>query len=481
MKSIKLKLVMLYIALVIIVMIVSGTFMLTQVRSGEIVKANILLDEYSELIRAQIVVGNSSPYQFQEAFVDAKFTLSARGMQGCIIDAQNLKTVAPREFLHMDFGDSAIIAALNGQVGFSPPNKAADINDTVKEWISCAKPVYGTEEEDQASVRYVIYTRLDAASMNESLADLTFTILVMVLLAMFMTGVMGYIFANTLTGPIITLTKRAKSMAKGNFDQKIPVSGTDEIGQLTETINEMASELSTDAIRRERLDSMRKEFVANVSHELRTPLTTVKTYSETLLDGALESRETAEDFLRVIHSEADRMSLLVKDLLELSRLDNQQLSLDMELADLNEVIDQCIRQNRILAEQKEISVRFDRPRRETMTEADSGRINQVVTNIITNSIKYSPRGSEIHICVNETRGYYDVVIRDNGMGIPPEDLGRVFERFYRVDKARSREMGGTGLGLSIAKEIMEAHGGKITAASEVGKGTSMTLRFIRHG
>jgi len=222
---------------------------------------------------------------------------------------------------------------------------------------------------------------------------------------------------------------------------------------------------------------MRKEFVANVSHELRTPLTTIKTYTETLIDGALVDTNVALDFLRVIDSEAQRMALLVTDLLELSKLDNKQLSLDLEILELNTLISQSVIQNSILAEKKNQCIQFSPYSNACFIEADSGRINQVLTNIINNAINYSPTGSSISIDVEDVDKYFRVYIKDNGMGIPREDLRRIFERFYRVDKARSRAMGGTGLGLAIAKEIMEAHNFRITANSELGKGTTMILRF----
>jgi two-component system sensor histidine kinase VicK len=229
-----------------------------------------------------------------------------------------------------------------------------------------------------------------------------------------------------------------------------------------------------------KLDNMRKEFVANVSHELRTPLTTVKTYTETLLDGALEDLDVATDFLQVVHSETDRMTLLVQDLLELSRLDNHQMQLNLEIVDLNHLLLHTVRQNIVLAENKKQVIVFNPADQECLIEADENRINQVLTNIFSNSVKYSPDGAEISIRIEIGDKYFRVYMKDNGMGIPRNDLQRIFERFYRVDKARSRAMGGTGLGLAIVKEIMEAHGFRITAQSELGRGTTMILRFPKY-
>jgi two-component system sensor histidine kinase VicK len=235
-----------------------------------------------------------------------------------------------------------------------------------------------------------------------------------------------------------------------------------------------------DVTKMTKLDNMRKEFVANVSHELRTPLTSVKTYTETLLDGAIEEPETARQFLKVINDETQRMSVLITDLLELSRLDNKQIALEKEVVDLAGLLRFVIRQSQVLALKKRQRINFEPPNKPYFIEANASRINQVLTNIITNSVKYSPEETSIDVNMEATEKYYRIFVRDHGMGIPNEDLPHIFERFYRVDKARSRMMGGTGLGLAIAREIMEEHGGRIYVTSELGAGTTMTLRFKRY-
>jgi two-component system sensor histidine kinase VicK len=235
-----------------------------------------------------------------------------------------------------------------------------------------------------------------------------------------------------------------------------------------------------DVTKMTKLDNMRKEFVANVSHELRTPLTSVKTYTETLLDGAIEEPETARQFLKVINDETQRMSVLVTDLLELSRLDNKQSAIEKEVVDLAGLLRLVIRQCQVLAQKKRQRINFEPPNKPYFIEANATRINQVLSNIISNSIKYSPEETSIDVSMETTEKYYRVFVRDHGMGIPSADLPHIFERFYRVDKARSRMMGGTGLGLAIAREIMEEHGGRIYVSSELGSGTTMTLRFKRY-
>jgi two-component system, OmpR family, sensor histidine kinase VicK len=232
-----------------------------------------------------------------------------------------------------------------------------------------------------------------------------------------------------------------------------------------------------DITEQQKLDRMRREFVANVSHELRTPLTSIKSYTETLLDGVLDDRETSERFLNVINSESDRMTRLVRDLLQLSRLDNQQMQWNMQGVSLVPLVKDCIDKIQIEAKNKEQQLESFVIGEIPDISADRDRIEQVVLNIVSNSIKYTPSGGKITVYIGRLYSEVYIKVSDTGMGIPESDLPRIFERFYRVDKARSREMGGTGLGLAIAKEIVEAHKGNISIISELGKGTEITVKL----
>lgn len=232
-----------------------------------------------------------------------------------------------------------------------------------------------------------------------------------------------------------------------------------------------------DVTEEQKLDNMRREFVANVSHELRTPITSIKSYSETLLDGAVDDRETTEHFLNVINTEADRMTRLVKDLLQLSRLDNQQVSWNMGEVPIKDLVRDIVDRMRLQAEHKHQKLESYVIGEIPSIKGDKDRLEQVFVNLISNALKYTPENGEITVYIG--RIYNDVYVKvaDNGIGIPADSLPRVFERFYRVDKARSRDMGGTGLGLSIAKEIIQAHGGTISISSEEKKGTEITVRL----
>ena len=229
-----------------------------------------------------------------------------------------------------------------------------------------------------------------------------------------------------------------------------------------------------------RLDNVQKEFVADVSHELKTPITSIMGYADTLLEGEYD-KETQEKFLNVIASEARRMARLVTDLLTLSRYDSNKNKVRKESFDLGELVKQCQDKLQLEIEKKHHTVNCFVTADVPPVYADKYDIERVVLNILTNSIKYTSDGGEIKIYVGFVYNDAYIKIFDNGIGIPEEDLSRIFERFYRVDKARTREMGGTGLGLSIAKEILDKNGGSIDIKSTVGKGTEVVIRIPTKG
>lgn len=227
-----------------------------------------------------------------------------------------------------------------------------------------------------------------------------------------------------------------------------------------------------DVTEQEQIDEERREFVANVSHELRTPLTTMKSYLEALAEGAVEDKELAQKFLGVTQNETERMIRLVNDLLQLSKLDAKDTSFNIEVTNYVTFIEDVIDRFEMSKTQ---NIEFIRklPKRPIYVYIDPDKMTQVVDNIISNAIKYSPEGGSITIKVMVKGRHIITGIKDQGVGIPKENLSRVFDRFYRVDRARSRKLGGTGLGLAISKEIVSAHGGEIWADSEWNKGTTI--------
>lgn len=224
------------------------------------------------------------------------------------------------------------------------------------------------------------------------------------------------------------------------------------------------------------LEQMRKDFVANVSHELKTPITSIRGFSETLLDGAMKDDKMLEQFLHIILKESGRLQSLIQDLLELSKLERDDFYLNVEEIDVQQLLKDLLPIVKQHADQKHVEL-LTSVEGETMIQGDSSRLKQVFMNLLTNAINYSRDNGKVTMQFQESIDYVTVSITDNGVGIPEEEVSRIFERFYRVDKARSRNSGGTGLGLAIVKHIVEAHHGTVRVDSVVGEGTSFHVEM----
>ena len=226
-----------------------------------------------------------------------------------------------------------------------------------------------------------------------------------------------------------------------------------------------------DLTRLKQLERTREEFVANVSHELRTPLSLIKGYVETLLDGARDNPEVAERFLKIIERNANRLDLLIQDLLTISALESEKIKLNLQPVELRALAGKVLTDLNAKAENKNVELVNDVP--ELTVNGDVNRLDQVLANLVDNAIKYGRAQGSVRVGGKKlANGGLEIFVRDDGPGIPPEAIDRVFERFYRVDKARSRDQGGTGLGLSIVKHIVQAHGGEVRVESELGKGAT---------
>jgi len=311
-------------------------------------------------------------------------------------------------------------------------------------------------------------------SMSDLLAviyDLRWRLVISAGVAAVVASTAGLLLSRALTRPIQQLTLAADEVARGDLERQVPVRSADEIGRLGQAFNRMIAQLRA-------TERMRTDFVSNVSHELRTPLTAIKGLVETLRDGAVDDRKVRDRFLATVEDETDRLIRLVNDLLVLSKADSQALKLKREPLDVRDLIERSVHKLAPQLEEKGLLVEVSASEEPRLVVADADRIEQVLVNLLDNAIKYSPQGGRITVAIDEgspTQGMVGVAVRDQGLGIPAGDLPRVFERFYRVDRARSRDGGGSGLGLSIAKAIVEAHGGEITLRSEEGQGT--TVRF----
>ena len=360
-----------------------------------------------------------------------------------------------------------ILTAISGSEG--------TMSDMNASYMDVALPFEGK------SARYIVYikdNKADVQSLSSALVDI---IIEALLVGLLISVLLSLILAKTMVTPIQSLTRAAERVASGDFSQKPSNDAKDEIGVLTRTFNGMAGKLENTLDDLKKSEAMRREFVANVSHELRTPITSIRSYAETLLDPDGISDETRDEFLSVIVTESDRMTKIVQDLLTLSRFDAGSIEFSFETFSLEKSIYDVYNAMQLEAQRRShhfsVTIKTELPQ----IYGDRARIEQVLINMISNAFKYTRDGGVVSITAGRKEELVWVCVRDNGIGIPEEDVPKVFDRFYRVDKARSRESGGTGLGLSIASEIVARHNGKIALNSKLGKGTSITMTLPVEG
>jgi signal transduction histidine kinase len=275
------------------------------------------------------------------------------------------------------------------------------------------------------------------------------------------------LLSRVLIGPIRELTEAAQQMSKGNFGVRVKVRSRDEIGQLRRAFNEMSQRLAD-------FHKSRRELLADISHEIRSPLARIQSDAEILIDKKMEEEERGEH-LKAICRDVQNVSQIIEDLSMLSRLEDDQLELSVSPASLQEVLSEETSRFRLQLEDKGIALNQSVAEGIPLVMMDPKRTRQVISNLLMNALRYTPRGGTVDISLQKKDPFVEVSIRDTGRGIPKEELPYVFNRFYRVDKSRSRTSGGTGLGLAIARHFVEAQGGQIRAESEVGKGTSVTF------
>ncbi|WP_243182982.1 sensor histidine kinase [Anaerosolibacter carboniphilus] len=288
-------------------------------------------------------------------------------------------------------------------------------------------------------------------------------------ISLLITGFISFIFAKLISTPIEELTNSIIKVHQGNLEERVEVRGNDELSNLGSSFNLMITRIA-------QVEQQRKDFVANVSHELRTPLSAVKLLSESLLHQDHVKVETYREFLTDIDSEVDRLNKIIENLLALVDIDKGKLILDYQITYINYLIENLIHSLKPLADNKNIELLFYE-KEKIHAKLDQIKMQQALTNIIHNAIKYTPNGGKIEISLYME--YEDIVIKieDNGIGIPEESLPYIFERFYRVDKARARSTGGTGLGLAISHQIISLHQGRIEVSSEINKGTIFYIRL----
>lgn len=593
-RTIQAKLIIIYVLLILIAMQLIGVYFVSAMKTSLTNNFTKELQERAELLSVLAaqnlgVTGDSAEESLENLRVLVNNLFNINGAEIQVLDASG-KVLTTSKPSHADY-----VGTKNTQTVVSRALQGIrDNEEYIIDEDNIRKKVVAKPVVNEGKIVGAIYI---AASMNElydTMERINNIFISGILLALALTAVLGVILAHTITSPIKELTQRATAVAEGEFQQKMPVLGNDEIGQLSKAFNYMTSRLrdalaqneeekeklasiltnmsdgviatdetgkiilmnrragemlriqgelpesadmitllrlsqeerevlqlgtmhSTileneteegdtflirvtftpihrreagivgtiavlqDVTEQEQLEASRREFVANVSHELRTPLTTIKSYTEALEDGAMEDPELGPKFASVIQNQTERMIRLVTDLLHLSRLDSKEAQLRKQPVSVMEMLEEVADRFSFQMQEKGIKPTLFIASEVGSAWADRDQIDQVLDNLMSNAMKYTPEGGTITIEARLTDdGVLAISVQDNGIGIPKKDLDRIFERFYRVDKARSRNMGGTGLGLSIAREIVKAHGGMISLQSELGKGTKVTFTLPQH-
>ncbi|OGU27062.1 MAG: hypothetical protein A2X66_00435 [Ignavibacteria bacterium GWA2_54_16] len=316
---------------------------------------------------------------------------------------------------------------------------------------------------------------VELTEVNRIMYEIRFKIVLVSIFVLVLVLIVVQFISRRLTKPLTEIADMVKEIKAGNLDQKLPVRTRDEIGRLASLINEMTDKLKADIEQLKKLERVRSEFLGNVSHELRTPIFSLKGFLETLLEGAIDDPAVNKKFIEKAYHHANRLDHLLSDLIEISRIESGEMKMSFRYFDVVSFLQQAVQDSADQCAAKNQRLVVHVPDGEVMVLGDKDRLMLAVGNIIDNASKYSPAESAITVDVIDREQFVTISISDNGPGIEPEHLPRIFERFYRVDKNRSRDVGGTGLGLAIVKHIIEAHGGKISVSSEVGKGTSFSF------
>lgn len=586
--SIKSRFILIYVVLVLISMFIASTFIIDRLENVQIETAT------SSMVKTMDTLATTTSAFFKDnnyktlpqldatlkdwgiSSEETAYVISPDKAPKILASTQNISPKEAEDAYSVKFIEPKLVM---DAAGGKTREKIVEYKNQGDVEKHIARPILSGD----GNILAIIYMTRNLNSIYSVIEDSKVIITYATLISLLTTSILGYFIANSITGPIRTLTKKAKALAKGNFNQSIEVKSKDEIGELGMMFNFLTKELresiekmdlerskldtifnymaegviaidrknrlihansiakkilnisekdfnrvinlksinlynidykNEESLRGEELtkiansfykikyapyksdafinsgliivlqdvdkehmlDIMRKEFVANVSHELKTPITTIKSYTETLLDSDLD-KKSQRNFLKIIDRENSRMSRIVTDLLYLSNIDYNKDNLTLSSIDTYEFIAEAIESQSILIVQKNHKIELNIDMDIKDIYADRSGADQILTNIISNACKYTPENGKIIIDATNNGDLVEIKVTDNGIGIPKEDLPRITERFYRVEKGRSRQMGGTGLGLSIANEMIKSFGGSLKVDSVFGEGTTITLLF----
>lgn len=474
-RSLYIKLIALILLLIVSLMLVAGAFLVSEIRT-------FYLNDFSEKMKTAfenqtLAQGLYSAANDSNAPLKMEVALKAyAGQLGIDSRSRNYYILSGTTGTVLKESGSEnevleitpnILTAIGGKEGYSIDHNAS--------YIDIAIPVKGN------AGNYIVYIKDNKTTARELTSALIKIIGEALMIGLVITVLLGLLLAKAMVTPIQNLTSAAERVAAGDFSPKLNSEAQDEIGVLTRTFNRMSGQLKQTLDDLKKSEATRREFVANVSHELRTPITSIRSYAETLQDSEDLPDDTEQEFLGVIVKESDRMTKIVQDLLTLSRFDAGSFEFSFERFSFEKSIHDVYNMMQLEAQKHghNFTLDFETPIPEIT--GDMIRIEQVLINMVSNAIKYTRDGGNINITAGKKDETVWVSVKDNGIGIPDEDVPKVFDRFYRVDKARSRDSGGTGLGLSIANEIVARHSGKIEISSQSGKGTTITMTLPVEG
>lgn len=313
----------------------------------------------------------------------------------------------------------------------------------------------------------VVYVSEVASSIDEFIANVRWILIVISLIVCLLIGVLSSVMSDIIIGPIERFTRIIRGMEGDTPDKHVPVMGKDEVAELGVAFNALIDKL-------EQMEEKRRLFVSNASHELKTPLSSIKLLSDSVLSMNELDEESVREFMTDINGEIDRLTKIIDRLLSLTKLDVGDEELDLKVTDLNEMADRIVKSLQPVSENKNVTL-TNATNKEALAMVDREKFWQVIYNITDNAVKYTPSGGSVTVYVFNEGEFCRIEIVDTGIGIPEQDVNKIFDRFYRVDKARARESGGTGLGLSIANDVVMMHEGKILVDSTEGVGTKFII------
>lgn len=360
----------------------------------------------------------------------------------------------------MEVGDESFIQS--GDIKQFQEGKAIfrefEASDGERYFVS-AKPI--------ADERAAIYVLSSMRNMDESLGRVRSLLVLSGIGAFLLALGFTYIVSHILSRPLVQMERATRRIAKGDLETRIEVRSSDEIGTLAAAINDLAKDL-------QHYRDTRQQFFANISHELRTPITYLEGYAKVLSDELYDTEEEKKQYLSIIYQEALRLNRLIHDLFELSKMEEGKIDLSLEWVDLKEIIENGINKVQLKVKEKGLHLYSDLHDQVPLVYVDGLRMEQVVLNLLENAIRYTETGA-IRVRLIKERRANQIIVEDTGIGIPADELPYIFERFYRVEKSRSREFGGSGLGLAIVKKLIELQGGTIDVYSELGVGTRFVI------